>query len=69
MAKAKKLKRERVSAWTRNYTCASRWDINGKCWTKVDNGPWKRDPGMDYGTTMGDLIIPTWAQDALKSSK
>lgn len=45
-----------------------RWDLDGRCFERFDNGPETRRPDMDFGTPNGDLLIDPWIQDCVRKA-
>jgi hypothetical protein len=67
---AKRKRNELILRDGYSYSRSTRWTSDGVAETRTVTGGkdsgWQRDPSMDYGTPMGDLIIDPWIQDALK---
>lgn len=54
----------------------TRWNADGTAESRscrdgpiAEDAPWVRDPRLDFGMPMGDLIIDPWIQNALKKTE
>lgn len=51
---------------TMTHSMSMRWDLDGRCLERINDGPEQRRPDMDFGTPNGDLLIDPWIQDAVR---